>query len=77
MLFFFQPDAWTIVNSIAGTLSALAALITVILALRAMSQGSKAHENEIESKHPRFVISASGVTQNRPCRVTSKPAIEK
>jgi hypothetical protein len=57
MLFFFQPDVWTIVNSIAGTLSALAALITVIVALRAMNQGSKEHQNEIEAQHPRFVVS--------------------
>jgi hypothetical protein len=60
MLVLFQPDAWTIVNSIAGTISALAALVAVIVAVRAMTQGSRDHQNEIESKHPRFVIRGQG-----------------
>lgn len=61
MLIFFQPDAWTIVNGIAGTISALAALVAVIVAVRAMNQGRREHQTEIESKHPRFVISEGKV----------------
>lgn len=61
MLVLFQPDTWTIVNSIAGTVSALAALVAVIVAVRAMTQGSRDHQSKIESKHPRFVISEGKV----------------
>lgn len=53
-----HPDVWTIVNGIAGSVSALAALATVLIATRAFGQARKDKKAEDEARRPDF--SASG-----------------
>ena len=54
MLALTAPDAWTIINAIAGTVSARAAFATVLVAVSAFRQARRDKEADEESRHPDF-----------------------
>lgn len=52
----------TYIAPLASTVSAIAATISVYLATRTFSQNRKDRKEEIESRHPRFVVDEGAVT---------------
>jgi hypothetical protein len=56
MLGFLQPDKWTIINAIAGSVSALAAFATVIVAVWAINKAQQDKLSEDQAKRPDFTM---------------------
>lgn len=59
LLVFASPDLWAIVNAIAGTVSALAAFATVLIAVSAFRQARRDKQSDDESRHPDFSMTGS------------------
>jgi hypothetical protein len=59
MFGFIIPDAWTVINAVAGSISALAAFATVWIAVWAFRQARKDKESDDEARRPDFSLYGS------------------